>query len=187
MNELNKGVSLPRGNLLTDALLGYAAAHLERATYSLRVDNRNKFVGAVEIIFKEEQQALRFKYYFGGTIHHKIHELSGSKKPHHYYMWRSSANATLLILEKCLPYIIARKRHAEIMIEYYKTVVLYRGTRKIPQETIDYRLKLVEDLRRERGLLREKTKSAHAKNWVKKALDKRDENIKEDSLLDSLF
>lgn len=65
------------------------------------------------------------KSHFGGTV---SHEPRSNKKHQDIWRWRTTTDTLEVILQSLIPYLIVKKRQAQIMLAYRATVNVGRST-----------------------------------------------------------
>lgn len=85
------------------------------------------------------------KEIFGGTVYEKPRKHLNPKWKMQYE-WFSNREQLDKILPLLVPFLIIKKKHAEIMLEFRKTF-LTRETYKVPKETNEFRKDCLEKLK----------------------------------------
>lgn len=111
--------------------------------------------GSIAIFHSGKRYHLRFDIYntnetvlvwikekFEGKIHRVGRAREGNKQE---YVWAAGQQRAAIILTACLPYLLIKKRQAEIFIDYTKTSKGRAGM-SIPIDMIAYRLDLTTQI-----------------------------------------
>ncbi len=88
---------------------------------------------------------------FGGMI---FNRKTSNPKWKQRFEWYTTRNLMDEILEKILPYMVIKKSHIQIMIEFRKTFETYYGRKGIPHDVVKLREDLCSQLKllNKRGL-----------------------------------
>ncbi len=89
-----------------------------------------------------EKIMLWFKENIGGW-YRKVNTSTRWKKPFH---WNIKNQEAIILVESLFPYLVARKEEAELWLKYAKDIIPNR-TNKLTQETIDFRINLINKMR----------------------------------------
>ena len=111
--------------------LAYLAGLLDgEGHFSILYDKKGKtkFNGVVGIVKTDPSMIHWLKDNFGGSIYHWKGK---SKKPHwkEKYEWRVYSYHMTDLVKRVLPYLVVKKQHAKILLDFRKTYVKGRAFR----------------------------------------------------------
>lgn len=84
---------------------------------------------------------------FGGSKDSRYRWTSKKKFTRPVYNWQATGAMLDFILPKVLPYLIIKKQHCKIMLEYRKTSKNI-GSKRLPPEITERRLELLSQIRK---------------------------------------
>jgi hypothetical protein len=85
---------------------------------------------------------------FSGTCSAQCRTTSSRKFERDIFTWVATGDRLLDICEQFLPYLVIKKTHCEIMINFRKTYTTKLGSHVLSKETIATRQSLLEDIRK---------------------------------------
>jgi hypothetical protein len=130
---------------ITSADLAYTAGMVDGEGHIGLAPNKSSFV-PILIVTNTDQRIIDWLFErFSGAIHHHDRNNALHKARHN---WRLQGKHATRLLELLLPYLVLKRKQAEIAISFYAPGVSFHdGPRRIPGSELERRTSLHRDLK----------------------------------------